>query len=215
MRKLLIFVAILAVLGVIVDTGAKTLGQNAAANQLKNRLDLAEKPEISLNGFPFLWHAIKGRFPSIEVGPVDVAEQGFTISDVTIDLQDVTFSSSGLLGGNAKSVKADKASGTGAIEQKEVNDFLESKDAPFIVVFEDGAASADFEGVGEVEVDIEVADGELVLRPAGAPRSFSVPLPELLVRADDIALEIQVSKIDLSFDLGRASLIELLRRSAR
>ena len=54
MRKLLIVVAVLALLAVVVDRVAEHLAEGEVASVVKEREDLPSEPDVEFHGFPFL-----------------------------------------------------------------------------------------------------------------------------------------------------------------
>jgi hypothetical protein len=72
-RKFLITLAILAVLLVAADFGARAYAEYRAASAIQAELGLTQSPDVSIEGFPFLWHAVQGSYPQviISAGNVD------------------------------------------------------------------------------------------------------------------------------------------------
>lgn len=86
MRKFLITIAVLVVLLVAVDFGARAYAEYRAAQAIQTELGLAASPDVSIEGFPFLWHAIQGSYPQVIVstGSVDEARLPGTQARVTL-----------------------------------------------------------------------------------------------------------------------------------
>ncbi len=86
MRKFLITIAVLVVLLVAVDFGARAYAEYRAAQAIQTELGLAGSPDVSIEGFPFLWHAIQGSYPQVIVstGSVDEGRLPGTQARVTL-----------------------------------------------------------------------------------------------------------------------------------
>jgi hypothetical protein len=64
-RKLLITLVVLAVLLVAADFGARAFAESKTADAVRSELQLAAVPDVSIEGFPFLLHAIQGQYPQV------------------------------------------------------------------------------------------------------------------------------------------------------
>lgn len=95
MRKFLITLVVLAVLLVAADFGARAYAEYRAASAIQTELGLAQSPDVSIEGFPFLWHAAQGSYPQVIVSATDVDERllpgtqaRVTLTTVTMPLRD-------------------------------------------------------------------------------------------------------------------------------
>lgn len=94
-RKLLITLVVLAVLLVAADFGARAYAEYRAASAIQTELGLTQSPDVSIEGFPFLWHAVQGSYPEVIVS-ADNVDQGrlpgtqarVTLTTVALPLQD-------------------------------------------------------------------------------------------------------------------------------
>ncbi|MFF4837215.1 DUF2993 domain-containing protein [Streptomyces sp. NPDC001315] len=71
LRVLLIVVVILGVLFVVVDRVAVHFAEGEAADKLKTTEGLANTPDVSIDGFPFLTQVAGGELDDVEVGIKD------------------------------------------------------------------------------------------------------------------------------------------------
>lgn len=209
MRKLLVFLLVLSVLLVGADVVGRLAAEAAAARLIKARLEPAQEPEVSLGGWPFLLHAFRGSFPEVEIVAGDVGSESLVLSEVVLSLKAVKASPGDLLGGDVKGVRFAKGSGRATITQSGLNDALERAGAPFLVVLEEGTATAQIEGAGTAPVQASVEGGDLLLKASGAG-SVALPLPRLLDRMESIEVAVRRSKLSLTLVVGRSSLRELL-----
>ncbi|MFI6602826.1 DUF2993 domain-containing protein [Nonomuraea sp. NPDC050536] len=96
MRKLIIFLIVLAVLLVAVDRVAVAGVQRDLANRIAAATDLSGTPTVTIEGIPFLTQAISGHYPEVRFnlgtltyGGVPVRNLQGAAYDVTAPLTDV------------------------------------------------------------------------------------------------------------------------------
>jgi len=88
---LLAVVVVLAGLLVAADRIALQWAEDKAASSLQSSQDLANKPEVSVAGFPFLTQLIDRRFGEVTVSDSDIQlESGLTLDQLVVHLHDVT-----------------------------------------------------------------------------------------------------------------------------
>ena len=95
MRKFLITLLVLAVLAVAADFGGRVYAEARAASAIQTELGLATTPDVSIEGFPFLVHAVQGSYPQVIV-TADQLDRGLlpgsravlNLLDVTMPLRD-------------------------------------------------------------------------------------------------------------------------------
>jgi hypothetical protein len=120
LRVLLIVVVILGILFVIVDRVAVHFAEGEAADKLKATQNLADTPDVSINGFPFLTQVAGGSLDDVEVGIKDYeaatgnGNEQIRIDDLKADMKDVEFS------GDYSSATASTATGTATIAYDEL-----------------------------------------------------------------------------------------------
>ncbi len=94
MRKFLITLVVLAVLLVAADFGARAYAEYRAASAIQTELGLAQSPDVSIEGFPFLWHAVQGSYPQVIISAGNVSGQlpgtqaRVTLTTVAMPLRD-------------------------------------------------------------------------------------------------------------------------------
>jgi hypothetical protein len=118
---LLIVVIVLVGLFVAADRIALSLAEDKAAAALQSSQGLRHKPDVSVEGFPFLTQLLGNRFGEIIVTANDVpvgSNQELTIQRVTLDLHDVTVSD------NYSTVHATTATADGVIGYGELSKAL-------------------------------------------------------------------------------------------
>jgi hypothetical protein len=146
-RILLIIAVIVGALFVAADRIALHFAESQAAGKAEQTLALTSKPDVTINGFPFLTQVLDKKLNDVQVTAKDIhtgaGGQALVIQSFSADLHGV------LLSGNYSSVVADTATGTAGISYAEL-----SKAAPTGVTVSYGGASAD--GKGQVKVTANV-----------------------------------------------------------
>ncbi len=96
MRRLLAFLLVLLVLVAVGDRLAAAFAADAIARQLQSAAALADPPEVSVGGVPFLTQAVRGRYDRLDVravrvpaGEVTFSELNATLSGVRVPLRDI------------------------------------------------------------------------------------------------------------------------------
>ncbi|MGW1669607.1 LmeA family phospholipid-binding protein [Streptomyces sp. NPDC002324] len=159
MRALRILVIVAVILGglfVIADRVAVGFAEDEAAEQLKTSEGLAETPDVSIKGFPFLTQVASGELDDVEVGIEDYeattgkADESIRIDDLKANMHGVAFSS------DYRSATAATATGTATITYDEL--LKAAKSAPTQIL---PGATAQVVGLsdggkGKVKVDIKV-----------------------------------------------------------
>ncbi len=72
MKKLLIAVVVLALLALGLDRGGVYVAERVAGSSLQSSQGLGERPDVAIDGFPFLDQVASGRYDRIEVTARDV-----------------------------------------------------------------------------------------------------------------------------------------------
>ena len=90
MRKLLITLVVLAVLLVAADFGARAYAEHRAAGAVQTELGLTQAPDVSIEGFPFLWHAVQGSYPEVIITASNVDDGRLPGTRARVDLTTVT-----------------------------------------------------------------------------------------------------------------------------
>ncbi|CAL9507142.1 LmeA family phospholipid-binding protein [Streptomyces sp. enrichment culture] len=120
LRILLIVVVILGGLFVIADRVAVNFAEDEVADKLRSTENLPSKPDVSINGFPFLTQVAGGELDEVEVGIDDyeatTANGGekVRIDDLSAHMTGVKFS-----GGYSSATAAD-ATGTATVSYDEL-----------------------------------------------------------------------------------------------
>lgn len=115
MRKLLIGVAVLAVLLVAADRISVAVAENQISDRLTSAYGLPGKPGVSITGFPFLTQVAAGDYRQIDVFASQVPADGATLHNLDVRLSGVHATVGQVLGNGSSMVTADRAAGSAMV----------------------------------------------------------------------------------------------------
>jgi len=202
MRKLLIAVVVLVLLGAAADFAAARVFEDRVTTELQREYDLGRRPVVQVRDFPFLPHLATGRFSTIDVAATDASAKGINAAQLRLTLHGVRVPRVVLLGEPGR-IAVDRADGTIELTEAEVNRLLADRlQGGTLAIGEDGVqVRTRLELLGQPldtvvrgrlgarngEVTFtptEIRLGERALDPAqqdllASQFTFRVPLPEL------------------------------------
>jgi hypothetical protein len=188
MRKLLVAVVVLLLLGAAADFAAARVFEGRVTEALQREYDLGQRPVVQVRDFPFLPHLLTGRFSTIDVAATDAS--------VRVPRE--------VMLGEPGQVTVDRADGTIELTEAEVNRLLADRlRGGELAVGEDGVeVRTQVELLGQ-PLDVQVSgklgarDGGVTFTPdeirlgdrgpldpsqadfLSSQFTFQVPLPEL------------------------------------
>ncbi len=115
MRKLLIGVAVLAVLLVTADRISVAVAENQISDRLTSAYGLPDKPGVSIAGFPFLTQVAAGDYRQIDVSASQVPADGATLHNLNVRLSGVHATVGQVLGNGSSMVTAERAAGSAMV----------------------------------------------------------------------------------------------------
>jgi LmeA-like phospholipid-binding len=200
MRKLLIAVVVLVLLGAAADFAAARVFEDRVTTELQREYDLGRRPVVQVRDFPFLPHLATGRFSTIDVAATDASAKGINAAQLRLTLHGVRVPREVLLGEPGR-ITVDRADGTIELTEAEVNRLLADRlQGGSLAIEEDGVRvrvevpllgealvtgrlGARDGGVSFTPDEIRL-DGRGPLQPGledqlSSQFSFQVPLPEL------------------------------------
>ncbi|MET8942487.1 DUF2993 domain-containing protein [Streptomyces sp. NPDC004542] len=185
LRALLIVVVILGGLFVIVDRVAVHFAEGEAADRLKATESLADTPDVSIKGFPFLTQLAGGSLDDVEVGIKDYeaatgnGAEKIRIDDLKADMKGVDFS------GDYSSATASTATGTATVSYAELLKTAKSEPtqiAPGVTARVVGLSDG---GNGKIKVAVEATVlGSKLPKPVHVLSSVTVEGDKVKVHAD-------------------------------
>ena len=196
-RAILVTLLVLGLLAAGADFGVRFWTEARIAAGVQDALDLPERPELDLRGFPFLLQYARGRFDQVGVDVEDVEAEGLLIDRVALTFEDVTFDRVTLLRGTG-TVTSAGGFGEAVLSEEEVSSYLQEREIPVRVRFVGpdirvstrisvGGATTTASADGTLSLE----GGTLVFAPEGveiegsigvpaAALSFEVPIPEVV-----------------------------------
>ena len=200
MKRLLLFLVIAAVALAAGDVWLRRSAEDAAADLIDLQIPQRVEPEVELGGFPFVVSVLTGRFDEVTVVVPDVTENGLTIEDVRLVLEDVRLEPLEVLAGRAD-LRARAVSGTGLVPESSLAAVVEDQ-APGVTVSVEANRIMVSGGGTSVAATAVIAGNRLLLR-AGELVTIEVPLPELLPGVSFSALEATPDELRLEVAGGR------------
>jgi hypothetical protein len=122
-RKLLIAVVVLLILGVAADFAAARVFEDRVTDTLQREYDLDRRPVVQVRDFPFLPHLASGRLSTVDVAATDVRARGVNAARLLLHLHDVRVPRDVLLG-EPGGVEVGRADGQVELTEAEVNRLL-------------------------------------------------------------------------------------------
>lgn len=94
MRKLIIFLVVIAVLLVVVDRGGDLVAERITGDNLQTSQHLQQRPDVSIDGVPFLTQFASGHYQHVEISAIDlrVGKTPLYLSQLHADFRTVTVS---------------------------------------------------------------------------------------------------------------------------
>ena len=178
MRRLLMSAVIIVGLLVGADFGLRAYSERVVAGELQKGLSLSDRPDVSIDGFPFITHMMSGDFPKATVEADSIRADGVPFKNVKVTLRQVSFKAARLVSQGMGTIHAARGSGTAALTAAELTDSLHEQGVPFEIEFKDGKLVLS-DQLTTAEVNASVHGRSIDLRsPAG--QTVSIPLPEVL-----------------------------------
>lgn len=115
MRISLILLGVLLVLALAADRIGVRVAQSALADRIQAQGQLANKPDVTAHGFPFLTQVFGGKYQDLEVTATGVTADKYTDLTVHAHLRGVHAPFSDLTGGRIEEVPVDHVQGTLAL----------------------------------------------------------------------------------------------------
>jgi hypothetical protein len=201
MRRLLLAVVVLVLLGAGADFAAARVFEDRVTDALQREYELGRRPVVQVRDFPFLPHLATGRFSTIDVAATDAKAEGINAARVELHLHGVRVPRDVLFGEPGR-ITVDRADGQVELTEAEVNRLLADRlEGGALAIGEDGVRvraqvellgrSLDAVVTGKLGArngavtftpdDVRLGDGfDPALGPQVASRfTFEVPLPEL------------------------------------
>ena len=92
-RKLAVIAVVVIALLLVADIGLRALAESKTADAVADEMDAAVKPDVSIQGFPFLLGVVRGHYPRVVVtqNRVDLPEVAGVRAVLTMDEVELAF----------------------------------------------------------------------------------------------------------------------------
>jgi hypothetical protein len=138
MRKLLIAVVVLILLGAGADFAAARIFEDRVTEALQREYDLGRRPVVQVRDVPFLPRLATGRFSTIDLAATDATARGINAAQLKLTLHGVQVPREVMLGEPGR-ITVDRADGTIELTEAELNRLLADRlQGGELVIKEDG-----------------------------------------------------------------------------
>jgi hypothetical protein len=215
-----VLVALAVVLALLAgELIARPLAEEAVGRDVQRQYDLDQRPEVELDGFPFLVRVALGRLPSAEGRLTDSVVEGLRLAEAELRFRDVRFDLPRLAGGDGQ-VTAEGGTARVSVTDDDLSAFLAGQGIDSRVRFAPGTVevtgqftirgvAADVTAVGELAVEGD----QLRFQPTGlSAGGFGVDSSLLEPVLDQLAFTVELPRVAgvqlsrLSVEEGRITL---------
>jgi hypothetical protein len=122
MRRLIVFLIVVAILLVVADRVACGVAERAIGTKIQSSNHLAQRPNVKVSGFPFFTQALSGRYQRIDASTDDlVADGGLTIDRLDVRLNGVHVALADALHRQVSSAPVDSATADATVGYASIN----------------------------------------------------------------------------------------------
>jgi len=149
-RRYAIALVIIVVLLVAIDFAARAVAENVMANKIEQQ-GLQHKPDVSIDGFPFLTQVASRDFGQVNLAAADQTEGPVTITSINATGRDIKLNSYAFSSGTIGSL-----SGTALISFSSLGDTLSQQVGPLGSLLNGAGLSLTAAGPHEVKASLNV-----------------------------------------------------------
>jgi hypothetical protein len=177
MRRLLTGLLVIAILITVGDLFVKHEAEARVADQVAASFELRNPPDVDIEGFPFVWNALRGRLPGLTVSTDRVRKEGVRFDSFEARFHDLTFEPSAVLSGKAD-VEARSGDGQVTVPLATVNQLLTDQASAVFQVEIRGDDVVAETGGQQFPATVELDGDSLVITPEGLA-AVSLDLPSI------------------------------------
>jgi hypothetical protein len=219
-RALLTLIVVVALLLVAADRVAWYVAERGVATAIQQSEDLPQRPDVSINGVPFLTQAFRGKYRDVEVGFRDVpAQEGVTVDSLDAHLTGVHVPLRDIVNRSVERTPVDRADATGRMTFAAL-DAATARQIPsnqLSVKYGPGTAPDRLSVTGTYttragalqlrgETRLEVQNGSLVVTVV--PESLNVPVVVRAAVARLLGVTYQMPELPFGFRVRSVSVAE-------
>lgn len=207
MRKLVVALVVLVALAVAADVVARSVAEDRIAARLATELRTTSDPEVGIGGWPFLYHVARGRISSIEISADGAGRGVLRLTNVTLELEDVTFSPSELASGDTRDVRVGGGQGSATLTDRALTAALQRREQSLRARFVGGAVEVSSDALGGSATGDASVDGrELTVSAADGAVSQTFALPGIADGVRYTSLDIGDGRALLRFEVEETEL---------
>jgi hypothetical protein len=182
----LVVLVVLIALLVIADRAAAAYAGNRAATEMQSQ-GFSSKPHVTIEGFPFLTHAIGRNFHDIHItatgekaGPVEIDHIDATLTDVKLNSSYQAGTISQLSGtGLITFASLAKASSAPGLKITAVSSDRVKISVDLDIISGSAIAQVTKVGANQINVKVISSSGDLPISALGGLGDFTIPIPSL------------------------------------
>ncbi|WP_168200710.1 DUF2993 domain-containing protein [Allokutzneria sp. NRRL B-24872] len=130
MKKLVISLVVVLGLFVVADYAIAATAEYQLSQRMRTQLNITEDPDVRINGFPFIYQALTGDYPNVEVRAVGVplTADGKIKVEGEVRLRHARASLSDLISGNTQDMRVDEVLGAVKVTASDVGKLINIPD---------------------------------------------------------------------------------------
>ena len=208
-RRYVIALAIIVVLLVAIDFAARAVAENVMANKIEQQ-GLQHKPDVSIDGFPFLTQVASRDFGQVNLVAADQTEGPVTITSINATGRDIKLNSYAFSSGTIGSL-----SGTAVISFSSLGNTLTQQVGPLGSLLNGAGLSLTAAGPHEVKASLNVlvvsgsatwrvsrlSDNRLDVRlvsSSGLPSSLLSSIQDITLQLPKLPLGLTIDSVQVS-----------------
>jgi hypothetical protein len=208
--RVLIAVIVLTALYLVLDFSGRIWAESYVAGQIKESLQLSDKPDVTFGGSLFMPELMSGNLASASVKANDFTSNGVQFTGALLHLRDVDFSPGKLLFHKPSKIVATSGDGTASMTDQQLTDAFHVQGVPVNVRFtpEGDVRVSASRFPASLLVQATIEKGDLLLRPKNplfSKISFTLNVPELVQGLTYRSVTFTDNLGVLAFDLRNAT----------
>ena len=200
MKRLVVFLAVVALLLVAADFLLRNATESAVAGLVDDRVTQAD-PEVDVSGFPFVVSLFRGRFDQVTISLPAVKQDVVTVKNVSLTFEDVAVDPFDLLGGRG-TVRANSVTGGGAISESDFARIVARYYPEVTVDLLENEVTMSRAGVSAPATAV-VAANRILISAGPVAEPVEIPLPSLMRGVQFSSLEVHEDRVVLRVEGSR------------
>ncbi|MCP3799142.1 DUF2993 domain-containing protein [Allokutzneria sp. A3M-2-11 16] len=126
MKKLVISLVVVLGLFVVADYAIAATAEYQLSQRMRTQLNITEDPHVRINGFPFIYQALTGDYPNVEIRAVGVplTKDGKIKVEGEVRLRHARAPLSDLISGNTQDMRVDEVLGAVKVTASDVGKLI-------------------------------------------------------------------------------------------